>query len=84
MSSMISSAARACCWMQFRMIAVIELPPSRSSARTCACVAPTVGEGNRWLHALELRSDENIFTDADANWRPADAVVIELCRTSRS
>ena len=41
--------------------------PLSTRARTCdLCRAYGWGR-NRWLHALELRSDENIFTDDGAN-----------------
>ena len=39
---------------------------------------------NRWLQLDGAASDENIFTDEDANAVAGDAVVIHLCRSSRT
>jgi hypothetical protein len=47
------------------MIAFIAFPLS-TRARTCDLCRAYGWGSNRWLHALELRSDENIFTDDGA------------------
>ena len=65
------------------MIDIIDFPLP-DYARTCdLCRADGWGR-NRWLQLDGTASDENIFTDEDANVRVGDAVVIHLCRRSHS
>ena len=65
------------------MIDFIDFPLS-TYARTCDLHRADGWGRNRWLQLDGAASDENIFTDENANARAGDAVVIHLCRSSRT
>ena len=58
--------------------------PLPTYARTCDLHRAHGWGRNRWLRLDWTASDENIFTDGDANVRAGDAVVIHLCRSSQT
>ena len=65
------------------MIDFIDFPLS-TYARTCDLHRADGWGRDRWLQLDGAASDENIFTDEDANARAGDPVVIHLCRSSRT